>query len=464
MLPTRGMDASLGRYDLSDISEKLSGSKDSTSVISSFLSYLQAVRKDWKPTLAFYDCTTDRLISIYSIEGTKLMSADLDLPVDQLPPKLVRKFFHHSAYFQDFRKRTVLSMIFQNSPFYRAEKNESTALAPITALSSWESCLCMPLADSEDIIAMLTICSAKKNAFPSKTVGELLPVKSVASMALAQHLYRSEKGRLEEQVKDVETRVQNQFQDRVTRLNDERLALQTANEDQARMIGELVENLGQMDQGGDTYRAELDRVKNALFALEEQSSVATEYLSDAYGELVNATSQLGELQGTVSFIQGVCDMLSQEHSEQELSQILISWFTETFGIERFSYMTPDAKGETLQITLSRGIAPSIAERVHVRIGQGISGWVAHNRKPLLVRAVGDSGVPHTHQDNYNSDSFLSVPVVHNNVLFGVLNLSNKLDGSLFGQADLDRATLLAQFIAMSQERLTVGRRAQAWAS
>jgi len=30
-----------------------------------------------------------------------------------------------------------------------------------------------------------------------------------------------------------------------------------------------------MDQGGDQYRVELDRVKNALFALEEQSSVVT---------------------------------------------------------------------------------------------------------------------------------------------------------------------------------------------
>ncbi len=454
----------MSRYDLRDISEKLSGSKDSTQVISTFLSYLQAIRRDWKPTLAFYECSTDRLVSIYSLEGTKLMSADLDLPVDSLPPKLVRKFFHHSAYFQGFQKRTVLSLIFQNSPFYRAEKGEASGLAPITALNNWESCLCMPLADSEDVIAMLTIVSAKKNAFPSKTVGELLPVKSVAAMALAQHLYRSEKGRLEEQVKDVQTRVQNEFQDKMQRLGEERIALQTANEEQARMIGELVENLGQMDQGGDQYRAELDRVKNALFALEEQSSVATEYLADAYAELTQATSQLGELQGTVSFIRGVCDVLAQEHSEQDLPALLVSWFTETFGIERFSYMTPDQRGETLQISLSRGIAASIAERVHVRIGQGIAGWVAHNRKPLLVRSVGDSGVPHTHQDNYNSDSFLSVPVVHNDVMFGVLNLSNKRDGSLFGQADLDRATLLCQFVAMSQERLMLGRRAQAWSA
>jgi len=194
----------MSHYDLRDISEKLSGSKDSTSVITSFLGYLQAMRRDWKASLAFYECSTDRLVSIYSLEGNKLASADLDLPVDQLPAKLVRKFFHHSAYMQEFNKRMVLSMIFQNSPFYRADKTEAGMLSPITALNAWESCLCLPLADSEDVIALLTIVSAKKNAFPSKTVGELLPVKSVASLALAQHLYRSEKGRLEEEVKIVE--------------------------------------------------------------------------------------------------------------------------------------------------------------------------------------------------------------------------------------------------------------------
>ena len=454
----------MSRYDLRDISEKLSGSKDSTSVITSFLSYLQSVRRDWKASLAFYECSTDRLVSIYSVEGTKLMSAELDLPVDQLPAKLVRKFFHHSAYFADFNKRTVLSLIFQNSPFYRAEKGEAGGLAPITALNAWESCLCMPLADSEDIIALLTICSAKKNAFPSKTVGELLPVKSVASLALAQHLYRSEKGRLEEEVKTVESKLAGQFQEKVAKLSDERMALQAANEEQARMIAELVENLGTMDQGGDQYRVELDRVKNALFALEEQSSVATEYLSDAYAELSQATSQLGEVQNTMSFVRGVCEVMAQEHNEPELPALLISWYADYFGIERYSYMTPDARGETLAISMSRGIANNIAERVRVRIGQGIAGWVAHNRKPLLVRSVGESGVPHTHQDNYNSDSFLAVPVVHNDVIYGVLNLSNKKDGSLFGPADLDRATLLTQFIAMSEERMQLGRKAQAWAS
>ena len=318
------------------------------------------------------------------------------------------------------------------------------------------------MADSEDVIALLTICSAKKNAFPSSMVGKLLPVKSVASLALAQHLYRSEKGRLEEEVKVVGTKVAQEFQEKISRMGDERKALSEANEEQARMIAELVENLGTMDQGGDQYRIELERVKTALFALEEQSSVATEFLSDAYAELNSATNQLSEMQGTVAFTRAVCDVLSQEHAEEDLPALLLNWFCDYFGIERCSLMAVDPRGEALEIMMSRGISTSIAERVRVRIGQGIAGWVAHNRKPLLVRSQGEANVSHTHQDNYNSDSFLSVPVVHNDVLYGVLNLSNKKDGSLFGNSDLDRAMLLGQFLAMSRERLAQSRRAQAW--
>src|SRR5262249_39843496 len=157
------------------------------------------------------------------------------------------------------------------------------------------------------------------------------------------------------------------------------------------------------------------------------------------------------LQGTVGFIRGVCDVLAQEHSEAELPATLITWFSESFGIERFSYMTPDQRGETLQIAMSRGISNTIAERVRVRVGQGISGWVAHNRKPLLLASGGQPNLPPPHQDNFNPDSFLCVPLRHNHVPLRVLNLANQKGGPLFGQPDLDRATLLAQFIAMSQE-------------
>jgi len=71
-------------------------------------------------------------------------------------------------------------------------------------------------------------------------------------------------------------------------------------------------------------------------------------------------------------------------------------------------------------------------------------------------------VPQSGGAAYNSDSFMSVPVVHSDVLHGVLNFSNKSEGSLFGESDLDRASFLAAILAMSRERATTGRRAAMW--
>ncbi|HTG53935.1 MAG TPA: GAF domain-containing protein, partial [Gemmatimonadaceae bacterium] len=74
----------------------------------------------------------------------------------------------------------------------------------------------------------------------------------------------------------------------------------------------------------------------------------------------------------------------------------------------------------------------------------------------------EAEVPHTGQDAYNSDSFISVPLVHNNRLGGVLNLSNRSDGEAFDEQDFDRAVLAGSVLAMvlaSQER---ARKAATW--
>lgn len=452
----------MSKYDLRDISAKLGSSADTEAVISSYLNYLEKMQRDWKAALAFYECSSDRLVSLYTLSGERLVSRDLDLPVADLPVRLVRKFFHHAVVAQNMGKRFVLNMVFQSSPFYRAESNDRLGLVPVAPLSDWQSCVCFPLADSEDVFALLVIASPKRNAFPSKAVGEILPMNSVAALALAQHLYRTEKGRLEEEVRTTGARLTAEFQTKLTRLSDEREQLSTTIEDQARMISELVESMSHLDRDSGEYRDELQRVKTAIMALEEQSSVATEFLSDAYTELTNATFQLNDAKATGTFVRSACDLLAQEHDEEDLPALLINWVCDYFGIERCSYMLLDARGETLSIACSRGLSDEIANRCRVRIGQGISGWVAHNRKPLLVRTKGESAAPTSGQQDYNSDSFLSVPVVHNDVLYGVLNFSNKTQGALFGEADLDRGSFLAMLLALSRERTAVTKRAAIW--
>ena len=452
----------MSKFGLRDISEKLSGSGDIESVISSYLNYLERIQRDWKSALAFYEVSTDRLVSLFTLSGDKLVSKDLDLPVEDLPVRLVRKFFHHAVVAQNMGKKFVLNMVFQGTPFYKAEPSDKLGLLPVMPVANWQSCVCLPLADSEDVFALLILASEKKNAFPSKMIAEVLPVNSVAALALAQHLYRTEKGRLEEEVKSAGQKITAEFTDKLQTMSQEREMLSVKIEDQAKMISDLVESMSHMDQDSGQYRDELKRVQTAILALEEQSSVATEFLSEAYQQITSAQFQLTEARATGQFVRAVCDLLAQEYDNEELPALLMNWMCDYFSIERCSFMLLDSRGETLSVACSRGIPEEIARRVRVRIGQGISGWVAHNRKALLVRAKEDSAVPQTGGAAYNSDSFLSVPVVHNDVLHGVLNFSNKSDGALFGESDLDRASFLAAVLAMSRERATQGRRAALW--
>ncbi len=439
----------MAKLELREISERLGSSPNSEAVVRSLLDYLERSNRDWRAAVAFYDCTSDRLISWHRLDAGSLQSAALDLPVSTLPLKLVRKFFQHAMVAEDLGKRLVLNLIFRTSPYYEAEPIDREALSAIVPVVDWRSCICMPLADSEDIFALLILASPKRGAFASRDVGQILPLTSVAAMALAQHVYRAEKGRLEEEVKTVGARAAAEMEDRLSHLVSEKDNLSDQIETQAQTISDLLESMSHLDKDSVQYRDELQQLQMAIFALEEQSSAATEHLSGAYDELTKSSFDLAESQATISFLRATGEVLAQEHDERDLPLTLLSWYCNYFGIDRFSLMVPDASGETLSIAIARGIQEDVVRRVQVRIGQGIAGWVARNRKPLLVQSRSEAAVKHTSQDRYNSDSFLSVPLVYRNQLYGVVNLSNKRDGSVFTQADLDRASSLGSLLSVT---------------
>jgi hypothetical protein len=455
----------VSKFDLRDISERLARSRDTEAVVFEFLGYLQAMRSDWRASLAFYEVSRDALVNVYMRHGSRLVRRDMVVAVDQLPPRLVRKFFHPSAFFNHSDRRSLLSHLFHASPYYEPGAPEAPSLQNLTPVANWQSCICMPLADQEDMLAMLVVASEKRGAFGGKAIGEIIPAKSIAALALAQQLYRSSRERSEPSEEHALRDAAAEFQDRIRQLNHESKELQEENTVKTRKLESLSGQIEMLDKDSSQYRLELERVKGALYALEEQSAAATQHLNDAYSQLSTAQQRLADTQLTLHFMKQVFQVMSQEHDGEELAQSLITWFCDQFGVERCSLMTLDRSQEALEIRTCRGIDPKIAASVRVRVGQGIAGWVAHNRKPLFVRVREDSNaVRHTDQDAYNSDSFICVPLIHGNRLYGVLNLSNKLDGSPFEDLDLDRALIAGSMIALLFGGHGAARRASTWAA
>ena len=438
----------MSKFDLRDISQRLAASRDTEAVVFEFLGYLQAIRTDWRASLSFYEVSRDALVNVYTRQQGRLARRDAVIPVDQLPPRLVRKFFHPSAFFNATDRRTLLTHLYQSSPFYEPDSTEAAALLPLSPASGWMSCMCMPLADRDDLLAILTLISERRGAFGSRIAGEIIPLKSLAALALAQHLQRGSRPAGAEE--DPTTRaVAAEFQDRIRRLNVETAELTEDNRAKSAKLQSLAAELERLDRSSSAYRQELERVKGQLGALEVQSATASQHLQLAYSQLEGAQAQVGEMLRTVSFLKEVFQVLAQEHDREDFQRTLVSWFCECFGVDRCSLMRIDEAQETMSIAAQHGIAPEVAGEVRVRVGQGIAGWVAHHRKPLFVRMKDDPGATYTHQDAYNSDSFISVPLIHSNRLVGVFNLSNKRGGAPFNELDLDRAVLTGSVLAMT---------------
>jgi GAF domain-containing protein len=324
--------------------------------------------------------------------------------------------------------------------------------------------VCVPLADHEDVLALLVLVSPRRGAFGSRAINDLIPVKSMAALALAQHLYRNARPKPDAEPAVVLGAAAAEFQDRIRRLNAETTHLADENQAKAEKLMALTREIEDLDQSSSESQHELGRVKDQLRALEEQSAAASHHLSEAYAQLNETQGRMSELRRTVEFLKDVFQVLSQEHDGGSFSSTMVAWFSEHFGVERCSLMVLDPGRDTLRIAAHRGIDPAVAGRARVRIGQGISSWVAQNRKPLLVRLRTDAaGVQHTDQDAYNSDSFISVPLIHRDQIAGVLNLSNKREGAPFDELDLDRALLAGSLLAMSLGAHEAERRSAVWA-
>jgi transcriptional regulator with GAF, ATPase, and Fis domain len=439
----------VSRFDLRDISERLTQSRDTEAVVFEFLGYLQSVRSDWCASLAFYEVSQDRLVNVYVRENGRLIKRNIDLPADNLPPRLVRKFFHPSAFFNHANRRSMLATLLQSSPAYEVEPNEAPQLAPIAPLTGWQSCACLALTDREDVIALLVLASERKAAFGGSSIGDLIPVKSMAALALAQNLQPPpSRDPVPDQEREMRAVAQD-FQEQMRRLQDHASRLESENHSKEEKLTALRLQMRDIEDHSSRYREELEDVKGSLSVLEINSAEATEKLSEAYLHLDDTRAKLVEMQRTVGFMRDIFQVLSQEHRRDTFTTTMLTWFCEHFGVQRCSLMIVDGARESMRIAAYRGMEPSVASGVRVRLGQGIAGWVAHHRKPLLILGRSEAeGITHTDQDAYNSDSFVSVPLVFNGRLYGVLNLSNKADGAVFNNYDLDRAILTGSILGM----------------
>jgi FixJ family two-component response regulator len=123
-------------------------------------------------------------------------------------------------------------------------------------------------------------------------------------------------------------------------------------------------------------------------------------------------------------------------------------------VECDSCMVYVIEGDELVLRASKNPHPDIIDRLKLRVGQGITGWVAEHRKPVAVAENASEDFRfklfnELPEDRYQA--FLSVPLVTGGHLVGVINLQNRAPHQ-YTQREIGLVTAIGFLVGAEVER------------
>lgn len=125
------------------------------------------------------------------------------------------------------------------------------------------------------------------------------------------------------------------------------------------------------------------------------------------------------------------------------------------GAEGGSLMLLDHAARELRVRVAAGVEPELWPKIRVPLGHGIAGRVAADGRSLRLRGKADRQAFQIVRERLDVESAISVPLIFEGRVLGVLNLHHSTRADVFSDESLEFAEQLAhldaQIIARSQE-------------
>ena len=200
-------------------------------------------------------------------------------------------------------------------------------------------------------------------------------------------------------------------------------------------IGALV--LGQKKSGDNYNREDISLLE--LFG--PQAAIAVEN-AESFVERGRRIAELKSLNKMFRHIEHFpnLDILLEEIVEEAIS---------VTGAEGGSLMLVNKDNKTLSIKTAKNLHPLIKLNTKIRIGKGIAGTVAKTQEPLIINGLHDPDFkPNIKRENIHSA--ISVPMVTEDKLIGVLNMNRTSRHAVFAEESL---TIIRAFASQAAEAI-----------
>lgn len=181
--------------------------------------------------------------------------------------------------------------------------------------------------------------------------------------------------------------------------------------------------------------------------------------ADLRGEMLRASESLLEtnrrLEKRVQQLNTIMEVTRAIRSILDLDRLLdvcLKLIARELKVEDSSIMLARPGGQWLVVRAAHGPnAENVLGKERKR-GDGVAGWVAEYKEPLLISDLSKSPIFATEYSmNYHGQSFLCLPLVRQKRVLGVLNLTSKDDGRPFTEGDREFAGAIADQIAVAIE-------------
>ena len=176
-------------------------------------------------------------------------------------------------------------------------------------------------------------------------------------------------------------------------------------------------------------------------------------LADRYDGQPFSAADEAALLTVAAAVAARCDPEHLPHDSGAL-RALLAEVSAAVPSQAASLLLIDPSGRGLAFSASRQLESGTVDGLRMPAGAGIAGWVARHRTSLLLDDA--SADPRWHRaieehTSFRPRSMLCVPLVSKDVLLGVIQVMNRVDGRPFDQRQLRLAQILADHTAIAME-------------
>jgi len=188
-------------------------------------------------------------------------------------------------------------------------------------------------------------------------------------------------------------------------------------------------------------------IENRIAGLDARAS----RLEQIRAETRRLSGRLYEL----SLLNELWEAAHRVQSVHELMDCVLDTCMSMLRAESGSVFLYDKRSNELVLSTARGRMADSLRDVRQKLGEGVAGYVATAVQPLFV--------PDIHRDprfrprdtaRYQSGSFVSVPLIFDNELLGVISLHDKHDGKPFEPQDLKQLLVAANYSSTALQKLS----------